>query len=349
MPSAVVRGRPRGGRPARLVPLAWGRESGPDLDLPSPTHPLAFLWGPPDLTDSRPALSPASRCWERICGVASPGTPGGSRADRTHSRALVLGRPVRLAQAVHTPPRGLQAHESPHPPAWRCGVLGVRRLRAPRSARGRRRPRRATCTTHSLPADGSPARRAADHGRPGACAGSAPPTLLPASWHPAHSGLPGEAQSERRRQRGRGRGRGSVGTAATVRLSPAGARRLSGDRASLVLPLPATRGPREADARRAAPRPAGRPPRPQQEGRLRTNRGRTAGHASAWGRGPWALSPKSKIVGPGSTRTCTEAPLPATGARVGDPRAPRPAARAEARVARLRVHLGEDIAGGSTP
>lgn len=158
------------------------------------------------------------------------------------------------------------------------------------------------------------------------------------------AGLPGEAQSERRRQRGRGRGRGSVGTAATVRLSPAGARGLSGDGASLVLPLPATRGPREADARRAAPRPAGRPPCPQQEGRLRTNRGRTAGHASARGRGPRALSPKSKIVGPGSTRTCTEAPLPATGARVGDPRTPRPAACAEA-----RVHLGEDIAGGSTP
>lgn len=81
------------------------------------------------------------------------------------------------------------------------------------------------------------------------------PTLLPASWRPAHSGLPGEAQSERRRQRGRGRGRGSVGTAATVRLSPAGARGLSGDRASLVLPLPATRGPREADARRACSSP----------------------------------------------------------------------------------------------
>lgn len=152
-------------------------------------------------------------------------------------------------------PRGLQAHESPHPPAWRCRVLGVRRLRAPRSARGRRRPRRATCTTHSLPADGPPARRAADHGRPGACAGSAPPTLLPASWRPAHSGLPGEAQSERRRQRARGRGRGSVGTAATVRLSPAGARGLSGDGASLVLPLPATRGPREADVRRACSSP----------------------------------------------------------------------------------------------
>lgn len=246
-------------------------------------------------------------------------------------------------------PRGLQAHESPHPPAWRCGVLGVRRLRAPRSARGRRRPRRATCTTHSLPADGPPPDGPQTTG--GRAPAPAPhlPTLLPASWRPAHSGLPGEAQSERRRQQGRGRGRGSVGTAATVRLSPAGARGLSGDGASLVLPLPATRGPREADARRAAPRPAGRPPRPQQEGRLRTNRGRTAGHASARGRGPRALSPKSKIVGPGSTRTCTEAPLPATGARVGDPRAPRPAARAEARVARLRVHLGEDIAGGSTP
>lgn len=349
MPSAVVRGRPRGGRPARLVPLAWGRESGPDLDLPSPTHPLAFLWGPPDLTDSRPALSPASRCWERICGVASPGTPGGSRADRTHSRALVLGRPVRLAQAVHTPPGGCRPMSPltlPHGGAGSlaCGDCGRRGVLVGEGGHEEPRARRTASPRTAPPPDG-----------PQTTGGRAPapaphlPTLLPASWRPAHSGLPGEAQSERRRQRGRGRGRGSVGTAATVRLSPAGARGLSGDRASLVLPLPATRGPREADARRAAPRPAGRPPRPQQEGRLRTNRGRTAGHASARGRGPRALSPKSKIVGPGSTRTCTEAPLPATGARVGDPRAPRPAARAEARVARLRVHLGEDIAGGSTP
>lgn len=349
MPSAVVRGRPRGGRPARLVPLAWGRESGPDLDLPSPTHPLAFLWGPPDLTDSRPALSPASRCWERICGVASPGTPGGSRADRTHSRALVLGRPVRLAQAVHTPPGGCRPMSPltlPHGGAGSlaCGDCGRRGVLVGEGGHEEPRARRTASPRTAPPPDG-----------PQTTGGRAPapaphlPTLLPASWRPAHSGLPGEAQSERRRQRGRGRGRGSVGTAATVRLSPAGARGLSGDGASLVLPLPATRGPREADARRAAPRPAGRPPRPQQEGRLRTNCGHTAGHASARGRGPRALSPKSKIVGPGSTRTCTEAPLPATGARVGDPRAPQPAARAEARVARLRVHLGEDIAGGSTP
>lgn len=344
MPSAVVRGRPRGGRPARLVPLAWGRESGPDLDLPSPTHPLAFLWGPPDLTDSRPALSPASRCWERICGVASPGTPGGSRADRTHSRALVLGRPVRLAQAVHTPPGGCRPMSPltlPHGGAGSlaCGDCGRRGVLVGEGGHEEPRARRTASPRTAPPPDGPQT----TGGRAPAPAPHLRPSCRPRGARPT--------AASPAKPRARGADSGAVAEAAGLSarpprsgcppLAPAGCP--GTELAWCCHSLP--REGREKQMRGVpAPRPAGRPPCPQQEGRLRTNRGRTAGHASARGRGPRALSPKSKIVGPGSTRTCTEAPLPATGARVGDPRAPRPAARAEA-----RVHLGEDIAGGSTP
>lgn len=84
--------------------------------------------------------------------------------------------------------------------------------------------------------------------------------------------------------------------------------------------------------------------RPQQAGRLS---GQTTdawrGTVSARGRGVRTPSPKSKIAGPGSTCTCTEAPLPATRGSCRGPTGALPAACAEARITHRRVHLGEDI------
>lgn len=87
---------------------------------------------------------------------------------------------------------------------------------------------------------------------------------------------------------------------------------------------------------RLAPSSAGGPT-------VRTNDRRVAGHLFARGHGVRTPSPKSKIAGPGSTCTCTEAPLPATRGSCCGPTGALPAACAEARITHRRAHLGEDI------